>query len=134
MFNTKSLLALTLAALSSVTSAAPATPTPDTSASIVVCSTEGTGCVTLPVVSDSCINFTGGLSFLNKEINTAQIPGGFICTFFQDFGCTATGVVNAGTDSEVVLQQGSWNFLSVPGLTGPTNFQDLTSSISCSPI
>ncbi|KAJ7478477.1 hypothetical protein FB451DRAFT_1242101 [Mycena latifolia] len=134
MFNKKSLLALTLVALSSVTSAAPATPTPDVSASIVVCSSVGTGCVTLPVVSDSCLNLTGGLSFLNKEITTAQIPGGFICTFFQDFGCTATGVVNAGTDSEVVLQQGSWDLTSVPGLSGTTNFQDLTSSISCSPI
>ncbi|KAJ7478476.1 hypothetical protein FB451DRAFT_1242100 [Mycena latifolia] len=134
MFNTKSLLALTLVALSSVTSAAPATPTPDASVSIVVCTSVGTGCVTLPVVSDSCINFTGGLSFLSKELTTAQVPGGFICTFFQDFGCTATGVVNAGTDSEVVLQQGSWDLTSVPGLSGTTNFQDLTSSISCSPI
>ncbi|KAJ7478459.1 hypothetical protein FB451DRAFT_1365968 [Mycena latifolia] len=135
MFNAKSLLALTLVALSSVTSAAPATPTPDASVSIVVCSGGvGTGCVTLPVVSDSCLNLTGGLSFLNKEISTAQIPGGFICTFFQDFGCTATGVVNAGTDSEVVLQQGSWNLMKAPGLSGTTNFNDLTSSISCSPI
>ncbi|KAJ7436412.1 hypothetical protein FB451DRAFT_1417460 [Mycena latifolia] len=83
MFNAKSLLALTLVALSSMTSAAPATPTPDASVSIVVCTSVGTGCVTLPVVSDSCLNLTGGLSFLNKEISTAQIPGGFICTFFQ---------------------------------------------------
>ncbi|KAJ7889485.1 hypothetical protein B0H14DRAFT_2336675 [Mycena olivaceomarginata] len=82
----------------------------------------------------SCINLTGGLSFLNKEISTATVPGGFICTFFQDFGCTASGVVNAGTDSEIVLQQGDWHLTSVPGLSGPTNFEDLTSSIVCSPL
>ncbi|KAJ7436408.1 hypothetical protein FB451DRAFT_1061756 [Mycena latifolia] len=137
-----------------MTSAAPATPTPvdrssfltssvpsltvhtdvqqDASVSIVVCTSVGTGCVTLPVICDSCINFTGGLSGLNKELTTAQIPVGFNCTFFQDFGCTATGVVNAGTDSEVVLQPGSWDLTAAPGLSGPTNFQDLTSSISCS--
>ena len=55
----------------------------DASVTIQVCSSVGTGCVTIPVVSDDCVNLTGGLSFLNKEITTAAVPGGFICTFFQ---------------------------------------------------
>lgn len=103
MFNYKSLLAVTLAALSSVALAAPAkrgavrciipseylpslTPSPmqDVSASIEVCtSASATGCVTVPVVSGDCVNLTEGLSFLNKEITVAVIPGGFVCTFFQ---------------------------------------------------
>ncbi|KAJ7784024.1 hypothetical protein B0H14DRAFT_2474120 [Mycena olivaceomarginata] len=87
-----------------------------------------------PTVSDTCVNLTGGLSFLNKEISTATVPGGFVCTFFQDFGCTRLGTGNAGTDSQVFLTQGTWNFFSVPGLSGITNFNDLTSSFSCSPL
>jgi hypothetical protein len=34
-------------------------------------------------LSDTCINLTGGLSFLNKEISTTTVPDGFIRTFFQ---------------------------------------------------
>ncbi|KAJ7362403.1 hypothetical protein DFH08DRAFT_322952 [Mycena albidolilacea] len=134
MFNSKALLASTLATLFCFASATPVKPGTDASATIQVCTSVGTGCVNLPVVSDDCINLTGGLSFLNKEISTATVPGGFICTFFQDFGCTASGVVNAGTDSEIVLQQGNWHLTNVPGLSGPTNFEDLTSSIVCSPL
>ncbi|KAF7328321.1 HET domain-containing protein [Mycena venus] len=134
MFKSKTLFASTLTALLCFVSAAPTKPGPDASPSIQVCTTAGTGCVTLPVVSDDCVNLTGGLSFLDQEITTATIPGGLICTFFQDFGCTATGVTNAGTDSEIVLQEGTWNFLSVPGLSGPTNFNDLTNSLTCSPL
>ncbi|KAJ6562554.1 hypothetical protein B0H19DRAFT_943385, partial [Mycena capillaripes] len=83
-------------------------------------------CVAVPVVSDDCVNLTGGLSFLNKEISNSLVPGGFICTFFQEFGCTAL--------LTVVLQQGSWDFFSVPGLSGTTNFNYLTSSFTCSPL
>lgn len=53
------------------------------SVTIEICSSVNSGCVDLPVVSDSCVNLTGGLSFLNKEISFATIPGGLICTFFQ---------------------------------------------------
>ncbi|KAJ6557553.1 hypothetical protein B0H19DRAFT_1261165 [Mycena capillaripes] len=135
MFNSKALHTSTLAALLCFAAATPTKPVTDASATIQVCTNSaGTQCVTVPVVSDNCVNLTGGLSFLNKEISTATIPGGFICTFFQDFACTATGVVNAGTDSEIVLQQGSWDFRSVPGLSGTTNFNDLTSSFTCSPL
>ncbi|KAF7360622.1 HET domain-containing protein [Mycena venus] len=135
MFNSKALLTSSLAAVLAFAAAAPAKPSPDASVTVQVCSGGvGVGCTNVPVVSDSCINLTGGLSFLNKEISTAVIPGGFICTFFQDFGCTATGTGNAGADSSVFLSQGTWNFFSVPGLSGPQNFNDLTSSFSCSPL
>ncbi|KAJ6548908.1 hypothetical protein B0H19DRAFT_1074768 [Mycena capillaripes] len=139
MFNSKALLASTIAAvLVSFTAAAPAVkPGPDASVTVEVCSgsvNPANGCVTVPVVSDSCNDLTGGLSFLNKEISWAVVPGGFICTFFQDFGCIATGTGNAPTDSSVVLQQGTWDMFSVPGLSGTTNFNDLTSSFSCSPL
>ncbi|KAJ7366106.1 hypothetical protein DFH08DRAFT_679872 [Mycena albidolilacea] len=107
----------------------------DVPVSVTVCSGGvGVGCAAVPTVSETCVNLTGGLSFLNKEITTATVPGGFVCTFFQDFGCTASGVVNAGTDSQVFLTAGTWNFGHVPGLSGTTNFNDLTSSFSCSPI
>lgn len=56
------------------------------SPTITVCSgsiSPQNGCVTTPVVSEACINLTGGLSFLNKEISNVEVPGGFVCTFFQ---------------------------------------------------
>ncbi|KAJ7797010.1 hypothetical protein B0H14DRAFT_3887299 [Mycena olivaceomarginata] len=134
MFNSKALLASTLAALASIAAATPVGPVTETPATVTVCSGGvGVGCANIPIGS-GCINLDHGLSFLNKEISTAVVPGGIICTFSQDFGCTASGVVNAGTDSQVLLSQGTWNFFSVPGLSGPTNFNDLTSSFDCSPI
>ncbi|KAJ7719709.1 hypothetical protein B0H16DRAFT_1605832 [Mycena metata] len=135
MFNYNTLLASTLAAILAVAAAAPAKPSPDASVTIEICSgTCPIGGVSVPVVSDACINLTAGLSFLNKEISQAIVPGGFVCTFFQDFGCIATGTGNAPTDSEVVLTGGTWNLSDAPGLSGTVNFNDLTSSISCSAI
>ncbi|KAF7360619.1 hypothetical protein MVEN_00793600 [Mycena venus] len=137
MFNSKALLASTLAAILAFAAAAPAKPSPDASVTVEVCSgsvNPANGCANIPVVSDDCIDLTGGLSFLNKEISNAVVPGGFICTFFQDFGCIASGTGNAGADSEVVLSEGTWDFFSVPGLSGTENFNDLTSSFSCSPL
>ncbi|KAF7350855.1 hypothetical protein MSAN_01647600 [Mycena sanguinolenta] len=135
MFNSKALFALV--ALVSFVSAAPGKPSTDASATVEVCTgsvSPSQGCINIPVISDSCINFTGGFSFLNKEISAAVVPNGFICTFFQDFGCIASGTGNAGTDSEVILQGGTWNFFAVPGLSGTENFNDLTSSFVCSPL
>ncbi|KAJ7691488.1 hypothetical protein B0H16DRAFT_1486755 [Mycena metata] len=110
MFNSKTLLATTLVAVLAFAAAAPATPSPEASVTIEICSGScPTGGVTVPVVSDACINLTGGLSFLNKEISSAVVPGGFVCTFFQDFGCIATGTGNAPTDSEAVLTGGTWS-------------------------
>ncbi|KAF7344323.1 hypothetical protein MSAN_01913200 [Mycena sanguinolenta] len=133
MFNPKALFALV--ALVSFVSAAPGKPSTDASAGVEVCTgPPPQGCITIPVVSDDCVNLTGGFSFLNKEITTAVVPNGFICTFFQNFGCIASGTGNAGTDSEVILQGGTWNFFAVPGLSGTEDFNDLTSSFVCSPL
>ncbi|KAJ7366102.1 hypothetical protein DFH08DRAFT_1071724 [Mycena albidolilacea] len=135
MFNSKALLASTLAALASFAAATPIGPSTDIPVTVTVCSGGvGVGCAAVPTVSDTCVNLTGGLSFLNKEISTVTVPGGFVCTFFQDFGCTASGVVNAGTNSQVFLTAGTWHMNNVPGLSGRTNFNDLTSSFTCSPI
>ncbi|KAJ7704245.1 hypothetical protein B0H14DRAFT_2548139 [Mycena olivaceomarginata] len=86
----------------------------------------GVGCAAIPIVSDTCVNLSGGLSFLNKQIATAIIPGAFAlyCMLHrQGKHC-----------SEVVLRRGTWNFFNVPGPSGTTNFNDLTSSLTCSPI
>ncbi|KDR76688.1 hypothetical protein GALMADRAFT_36080, partial [Galerina marginata CBS 339.88] len=90
----------------------------------------GTGCVTIPVSSDSCINFTGGLSFLDKEVSSAVIPPGFVCTFLSDFGCLSA----QGGGGQVVLQGGTWNFASVPGTSSTVNFNDKSSSFICTPV
>ncbi|KIM36010.1 hypothetical protein M413DRAFT_428109 [Hebeloma cylindrosporum] len=86
------------------------------------------GCVTIPVVSDTCINFTGGLTFLNKEVSGAVIPGGFICTFAADFGC------DVPQGGGVTLTSGSWSMFSVPGTAGLIDFNDQASSFTCSPV
>ncbi|KAJ7611191.1 hypothetical protein FB45DRAFT_1065882 [Roridomyces roridus] len=133
----KSVLAITLVA---VASAAPNNMERSAAATttVTVCSgslNPANGCVSIPVVSGSCIDLSqGGLSFLNKEISNAQVPGGFICTFFENAGCIASGTGNSNQNSEVVLTQGSWDFFEVPGLSGTEDFNDLTSSFSCSPL
>ncbi|KAJ7611207.1 hypothetical protein FB45DRAFT_1065897 [Roridomyces roridus] len=91
------------------------------------------GCTTISVVSDACIDLNDTLSDLDKRISSASIPGGFVCTFFEDHLCFASGTGNSNTDSEVVLTQGAWNLSDVPGLSGPEDFNDLTSSFACSP-
>ncbi|KAJ6576677.1 hypothetical protein DFH09DRAFT_1149997 [Mycena vulgaris] len=137
MFSAKAILtALAFVAVSS------ATPTPSSAVKpaplaapiITVCSgsiTPRNGCVDIPVVSAACINLTGGLSFLNKEISNAQVPGGFVCTFFEDFGC-----LNGGVNSHdvAVLTGGTWDMFNAHGIASNQNFNDLTSSISCSPV
>ncbi|KAJ7279409.1 hypothetical protein C8J57DRAFT_1303243 [Mycena rebaudengoi] len=87
------------------------------------------GCIDIPINSDDCRSFTGGLSFLNNEVSSAQIPPGFVCTLYDAVGCVST------TDSDVVfLIGGAWDFLSVPGLAGDVNFDDRTGSFACSPL
>ncbi|KAF8909948.1 hypothetical protein CPB85DRAFT_1435426 [Mucidula mucida] len=118
--------ALTLVASASAAALAPAT--------ITACSgslNPANGCVTIPVVSDTCTNFTGGLSFLNKEVSNVQVPGGFVCSFYEDFGCLNSGV--NGHDV-AVLTGGSWTMSRVQGIAGTQDFNDKTSSFSCSPV
>ncbi|KAJ7588620.1 hypothetical protein C8J56DRAFT_1077853 [Mycena floridula] len=102
------------------------------SPSITICSGSASpaiGCVTIAIVSDSCINLTGALFFLNKEISGVTVPGGFVCLFFEDFGC-----VNGGVNGHdvAVLGAGTWLLRFVQGIAGTQSFDDLTSSISCS--
>ncbi|KAK6995908.1 hypothetical protein R3P38DRAFT_3423938 [Favolaschia claudopus] len=135
MFNSKALLATIFAAIS-VAVASPVKPGTEASANIQVCTgvNPTAGCINVPAVSDACVNLTGGLTFLNKEITLAVIPGGFICTFFEDFGCNGSGTSNGGTDREVVLTGGTWDLGNIGGESGPINFNDLTSSFTCSPL
>ncbi|KAJ7279373.1 hypothetical protein C8J57DRAFT_976349, partial [Mycena rebaudengoi] len=80
-------------------------------------------CLDIPINSDTCRSFTGGLSFLNNEVSSARVDAGFVCTFYDS------------NDSDVViLQGGTWNFFSVPGIFGNVNFNDRASSFSCSPL
>ncbi|KAJ7611198.1 hypothetical protein FB45DRAFT_941252 [Roridomyces roridus] len=137
MFNSKALLAITLVALISTVSASPMQQrSAKATTTVTVCTDANavSGCVGIPVVSDDCVNLTGGLSFLNQEISAAIVPGGFVCTFFEDAACIASGTGNSNQNSEVVLTQGTWVFSSVPGLSGTENFNDLTSSFVCSPL
>ncbi|KAJ7611216.1 hypothetical protein FB45DRAFT_1119815 [Roridomyces roridus] len=139
MFNYKSLLTFTLVALASKAAAtvAPSKQGADTSPMVTLCPDVNPyrGGVNVPVVSDACVNLVGGLTFLNKEISSAIIPGGLVCTFFQDFGCFTVGLGNNNNqDAAVVLGEGTWNFGYLLGLSGSQNFNDMTSSFSCSPI
>ncbi|KAJ7602767.1 hypothetical protein FB45DRAFT_965018 [Roridomyces roridus] len=61
------------------------------------------GCMTISVVSDACIDLNDTLSHLDKQISSALIPGGFVCTFFEDHLCFASGTGNSNTHSEVVF-------------------------------
>ncbi|KAJ7236937.1 hypothetical protein C8J57DRAFT_1247439 [Mycena rebaudengoi] len=59
------------------------------------------GCLNIPVNSDTCRSLTGGFRFLNDGgVSAAKIPTGVICTFFDN---TDTDVVPAG------LKRGSGN-------------------------
>ncbi|KAJ7935788.1 hypothetical protein B0H13DRAFT_1590136, partial [Mycena leptocephala] len=88
-------------------------------------------CADIPLINDTCVSLTGGLSFFNKEISWAQIPAGFACKFFEAFGCLSSGTDH---DDVAVLTRGIWNMMLVEGVSGTPSFNDLTSSISCSPI
>ncbi|KAJ7279407.1 hypothetical protein C8J57DRAFT_1570060 [Mycena rebaudengoi] len=105
-------------------------PTPDVGSTMTVCSgaiNPPQGCVKIPINSDTCISFIKGLSFLNDEVSSAIVPPGFVCTFYDAVGCISSN------DSDVVLLQGgTWNFFSVPGIFGNVNFNDRASSCSCS--
>ncbi|PFH51679.1 hypothetical protein AMATHDRAFT_2785 [Amanita thiersii Skay4041] len=105
---------------------------PTVSPSIIICTgslSPPSGCLTVPVVSGECVNLTGGLSFANDELSTARIPGGFVCTFYDQFGCSSP----TGEDA-VVLTGGDWSFFRVPGVGGTVDFNDKASSFTCSPI
>ncbi|KAJ3873137.1 hypothetical protein F5051DRAFT_444530 [Lentinula edodes] len=102
-------------------------------ATIIACSgslNPPNGCVTIPVVSDKCIILTGDLNFLNKNVSNVEVPDGFVCSLYEE--CECLGSQNA--HDVVVLTGGSWNMTSVPGIAGIQDFNDMTSSLTCSPV
>ncbi|TFK35310.1 hypothetical protein BDQ12DRAFT_726061 [Crucibulum laeve] len=106
-----------------VASAAPAALESKSAPTVTVCIDSinpPNGCVTIPFSSDSCITFTGGLSAWNKQVSNAQIPEGFICTFFETTNCVENG--DAG---QVSLPPGTQDFFTA-------GFNDQASSFLCS--
>ncbi|KAF9001108.1 hypothetical protein BDQ17DRAFT_1358761, partial [Cyathus striatus] len=123
--------AATATSVATVTTAAVNVRAIKASPSIILCSRSinpQNGCVIIPVVSDNCTSFTGGLSFLDETVSHAQIPAGFVCTFFSAFGCESSS-----PNDRVILTGGTWSFFDVPGNTGDEDFNDEASSFSCSP-
>ncbi|KAJ7229872.1 hypothetical protein GGX14DRAFT_383830 [Mycena pura] len=117
MFNSKALLASTLAALVSFTVASPAKPSPDAGTTVTACTGSfGIGCLPISVSFGVCTNLNDAL---NKETTSVQIPDGLICTFFEGLGCS---------DAQISLQQGIWDFRT----TNPF-FNKQASSLNCSP-
>lgn len=41
------------------------------------------GCLDIQVSSGNCVDLLYGLSSWNQAISQAQIPDGFVCTFFE---------------------------------------------------
>ncbi|KAF7365996.1 hypothetical protein MVEN_00475500 [Mycena venus] len=109
MFNSKVILASTLAALVSFTVASPAKKSPDAGTTIIVCT--GTGCLPISVSFGVCTNLNDALS---GGITSVQVPDGLICTFFEGFGCSG---------APISLPQGTWDF----------PFDKQARSLNCSP-
>ncbi|KAK7022231.1 hypothetical protein R3P38DRAFT_2780292 [Favolaschia claudopus] len=109
----------------------------DSSAEVKICTKDATspGCADVPFTSGRCINLDGGLSFFYKQISAVVVPGGHARTFYQDYECQApSGHLNSATDGEVYLAAGTWIMNAVPSLDGTVDFNDLTSSFTCSRI
>ncbi|KAJ7201144.1 hypothetical protein GGX14DRAFT_571716 [Mycena pura] len=109
MFSAK--LILTALAFAVVASAAPSSSvklTQRDATTVTVCIHDNPpfDCIALPVVSDECISLIGGLDRYNDELSWAQVPSGYICEFFEDFGCT--GDIAA-------LQPGNWDLFNTRG-------------------
>ncbi|THU83846.1 hypothetical protein K435DRAFT_765611 [Dendrothele bispora CBS 962.96] len=134
MFAKASLLVALTTALSVM--ASPINAVENASPTITLCTAAQFAgiCVRPAVVSESCTNLVGGLTTLNEEVSSIVVPAGFICTFFDAFGCTTSDPANSDQD-EVGLVGGSYPSLkSVSGINGPLNFDDKTSSFICSPL
>jgi hypothetical protein len=85
------------------------------------------GCVMIPIVSDSCIDFVGGLTFLNKEVSWVQVPSQIACTLFQRDAYTFEFMVT-------LTKHRTRTMFDVPAADGTTQkFNDLASSVSCFP-
>ncbi|KAJ7491395.1 hypothetical protein B0H11DRAFT_2008918 [Mycena galericulata] len=133
MLSTKAILSALLIAVSSSSMIAALTPAVLTSTfpNVTFCTgsiSPPDGCVDIQAGSDTCVDFTGGLTFLNKEVSNVEIPDGFVCTFFEAFGCLNS---TANGDDAAVLPCGTWDMLDVQSINGTQGFNDLASSVSC---
>ncbi|KAJ7676929.1 hypothetical protein DFH06DRAFT_1122214 [Mycena polygramma] len=148
MFSAKLILAAI--AFASMSFAIPSSPVMRATPTITLCAGSlSNGCVGVPVGTDECVNFTARFTFLDKEVSAATIPGARrllenlgifrelegpkslrVLSENREFGCTHAG----GFEDFVVLTGGSWSMFAVPGIKGTEDFNDLTSSISCSPL
>ncbi|KAF8145146.1 hypothetical protein K438DRAFT_1945188 [Mycena galopus ATCC 62051] len=134
MVNYKSFLAITLVALFSTASSAPANPGADVSGTLELCTGPevGVNCFDLPLASgsdsSSCLAFTptGALSHFYQSITGVVVPTGFFCMFFQSSTCTS-----CTQNSGAFIPAGSWNMSAVPGVSGLVDFTNLTVSLSC---
>ncbi|KAF8149349.1 hypothetical protein B0H34DRAFT_182551 [Crassisporium funariophilum] len=104
------------------------------SPSISICSTiTGASCVTVPIVSDTCKDLNGGLSFWNDDSSTVTVPGGMVCTLFDNFGCL-TGGPNSDDVAVLIGRVQQWVLNNVPGRFGNINFDNRASSFTCSSV
>ncbi|KAF8159246.1 hypothetical protein B0H34DRAFT_796527 [Crassisporium funariophilum] len=130
---------ISLLALLAVASAAPAeigarltTPISTISPVITLCTglpVPAQGCANFAIISDACVDFTGGKSVLNHDLTGVKVPLGFICTLFRDFGC------NDSPGNEVILTGGTYNLeqgVTNGGGGPPVAFDNAASSFSCS--
>ncbi|KAJ7611206.1 hypothetical protein FB45DRAFT_320566 [Roridomyces roridus] len=85
-------------------------------------------CFPFPVQSASCVDFIGGLTGLNKQVTTADIPEHFECALFKNFACLSNGTIDS---DEVILPAGMWNLSQVMGQAGSPCFANVTSSFNC---
>ncbi|KAJ7213391.1 hypothetical protein GGX14DRAFT_618588 [Mycena pura] len=84
---------------------------PDASPEIMACTSRSTdpleGCTNIPVVSDTCVSFTRGLTFLNNELSIVIVPDGFVCSFFEyaiySTVLTLLNILPSGEPGKVIL-------------------------------
>ncbi|KAJ6549937.1 hypothetical protein B0H19DRAFT_1073838 [Mycena capillaripes] len=140
MFNYRSLLAITLIAVSST--GAVNVPTPDLPSPVTLCTDliipgATTPCATITVTtsgSNGCIDLIGRFDFLHKAVSNATIPAGLQCSFYDEFLCGAPAAFGI-----VTLGAGTWDFRGVPGVPGipgnagpgTVNFNHQTDSFLC---
>ncbi|KAJ7602766.1 hypothetical protein FB45DRAFT_965014 [Roridomyces roridus] len=85
-------------------------------------------CFNFPVQSTSCVDFIGGLTGLDKQVTTADVPEYFECALFKNFACLNNGTIDS---DEVILPAGMWNLSQVMGEAGSPCFANVTSSFNC---
>ncbi|PPR06447.1 hypothetical protein CVT26_006461 [Gymnopilus dilepis] len=102
------------------------------SATLTLCSAQNLNgtCVEVSLAAVQCINIYA-LPALFNDLSSLAVPFGFICTLFAGKDCIR---MNSTSRDIVGISGGIWPSLTaVEGVDGPQNFDDLTSSLICSP-